>query len=325
MDINFASKINALAIAGQPFFFIIDFDRKKPLVFPANEMPADIQFSVALKPDKALTDDLVNFDFTFEAKPPSFENYQRAFDAVMDEIKCGNSYLLNLTFESKIETNLTLSEIYKYARARYKLLFKDQFVVFSPETFVQIRKGIIRSKPMKGTIDAQIPNAANVLLDDEKESAEHHTIVDLIRNDLAMVAEDIRLERFKYLEKIKTHQGELLQMSSEITGRLPVDYKEHLGEIILKLLPAGSISGAPKRKTLEIIRSCENYRRGFYTGIFGYSDGENLDSAVMIRFIEQRDRRLYFKSGGGITSMSKAEMEYEELKQKIYVPIARKH
>jgi para-aminobenzoate synthetase component 1 len=98
-----------------------------------------------------------------------------------------------------------------------------------------------------------------------------------------------------------------------------------LGEIILKLLPAGSITGAPKPKTLEIINRGENYKRDFYTGIFGYFDGKNLDSAVMIRFIENKNGQLYFKSGGGITSMSDATKEYDELIQKIYVPINRNH
>ena len=96
---------------------------------------------------------------------------------------------------------------------------------------------------------------------------------------------------------------------------------QHLGEILFKLLPAGSITGAPKKKTMEIIAEAEGYDRGFYTGVMGYFDGKQLDSAVMIRFLEQTQQGLLFKSGGGITSQSVAENEYEELKQKIYVPI----
>jgi para-aminobenzoate synthetase component 1 len=72
---------------------------------------------------------------------------------------------------------------------------------------------------------------------------------------------------------------------------------------------------------LEIIEQAEIYERGFYTGIFGWFDGENLDSAVMIRFIEQKGDKLIFKSGGGITSQSQVEKEYEELIQKVYVPV----
>ena len=110
-------------------------------------------------------------------------------------------------------------------------------------------------------------------------------------------------------------------MSSKISGQLPESYTSTLGDILLKLLPAGSITGAPKPKTVEIIKRVENYNRNFYTGIFGYYDGKNLDSAVVIRFIEKENNQLYFKSGGGITSMSDARKEYEELIQKIYVPI----
>ena len=91
--------------------------------------------------------------------------------------------------------------------------------------------------------------------------------------------------------------------------------------MLFGMLPAGSISGAPKRKTVEIIREAETYERGFYTGVMGYFDGETLDSAVMIRFLEQDGDRFIFKSGGGITFQSRARDEYEEMISKIYVPI----
>jgi para-aminobenzoate synthetase component 1 len=87
------------------------------------------------------------------------------------------------------------------------------------------------------------------------------------------------------------------------------------------LLPAGSILGAPKKKTLEIILEAENFSRGFYTGVCGFFDGTNLDSCVMIRLIEKENDQLFFKSGGGITHLSKIKDEYQEVKNKIYVPI----
>jgi len=173
---------------------------------------------------------------------------------------------------------------------------------------------------MKGTMDATLPDAENQLLNNEKELAEHYTIVDLIRNDLSMVSKNVKVERFRYIEHIKTNRNELLQMSSEISGELPLNYYETLGDLIFKLLPAGSISGAPKKKTVEIIRQAEQYDRGFYTGIFGIFDGENLDSGVMIRFIEQTAEGLFYKSGGGITAKSNCSEEYQELIAKIYVP-----
>ena len=91
--------------------------------------------------------------------------------------------------------------------------------------------------------------------------------------------------------------------------------------MFFELLPAGSISGAPKQKTVEIIQEAESGPRGFYTGVFGYYDGKALDSGVMIRFIEKENDTFYYRSGGGITSKSDLESEYKELIQKIYVPI----
>lgn len=321
MSANFTSKVNAFALKGQPFFFIVDFDKEKPQAFGLGEMPENVWFEMTGKSFGPPPGE-PNGNFYLHAVPPGFESYQRAFNKIRREINHGNSYLLNLTFRSKIDTGFSLQDIYHQSYAKYKLYFMDQFVVFSPETFVQIRDGFISSCPMKGTMNARIKNAEQILLDDPKETAEHNTIVDLIRNDLAMVSEDVCVEKFKYIEKVKTHKGELLQMSSKVSGKLPENYRENLGEMLMMLLPAGSISGAPKRKTVEIIQETENYSRGYYTGIFGYFDGHNLDSAVMIRFIEKENDQLYFKSGGGITSMSDPEKEYDELIQKIYVPIA---
>ena len=253
----------------------------------------------------------------------SFSSYQRSFNIVRQNILAGNSFLTNLTCRTPVETNLTLNDIYFHSKAIYKLWIKDRFTVFSPEIFIQIHPDrTIYSYPMKGTIDANEPDAKYKILNDKKESAEHATIVDLIRNDLSIIADKVTVSKYRYIDTITTHQGKLLQVSSEIKGILPENYLNTLGDIIFKLLPAGSISGAPKRKTVEIITEAENYDRGFYTGIMGIYDGKKVDSAVMIRFIEQNAQGKYlFKSGGGITTKSKIHNEYNEIKQKIYVPI----
>lgn len=257
----------------------------------------------------------------WQSFPESLDIYRHSFNVVRRNIFAGNSFLTNLTCRTPIETNLTLQDIYFRSKAIYKLWLKDSFTVFSPEIFVRIHQGKISSYPMKGTIDASIPDASRLLMDDPKEAAEHATIVDLIRNDLSMVANQVSVSRYRYIDTLQTNQGAILQTSSEIQGVLPKDYQEHVGEIIFKLLPAGSITGAPKKKTMQIIQEAENYDRGFYTGIMGYFDGENLDSAVMIRFVEQEGEKMYFKSGGGITCQSDVESEYNEMKQKVYVPI----
>jgi para-aminobenzoate synthetase component 1 len=240
---------------------------------------------------------------------------------VTDQILYGNSFLLNLTFPTRIETNYTLEEIFTQSRAPFKLYLSDELVVFSPERFIRIRGNTISSNPMKGTIDAQIPGAHAKLTSDEKEDAEHNTIVDLIRNDLSTIATNVRVRRFKYIDRLKTHQGELLQMSSEISGTLPEGFQNRLGEMLFRLLPAGSICGAPKKKTVEIILEAEQYDRGYYTGVFGYWDGKGLDSAVAIRYMEKDGETLVFKSGGGITFKSQCESEYDEMLKKVYVPI----
>ena len=110
-------------------------------------------------------------------------------------------------------------------------------------------------------------------------------------------------------------------MSSKISANLQNNWHENIGDILTSLLPAGSITGTPKKKTIEILNKVEEYDRGFYTGIFGFFDGENLDSSVMIRFIEiDKKGELFYKSGGGITCDSNVELEYQELLDKIYLP-----
>ena len=133
---------------------------------------------------------------------------------------------------------------------------------------------------MKGTINASLHDAQKTLTNNTKEINEHNTIVDLIRNDLSKVAKEVQVTRFRYMDKIKTQKNEILHTSSEIRGKLFKGWEKQLPEILLNMLPAGSICGAPKEKTVSIIRDVEYEKRGYYTGIFGFFDGENLDSAV---------------------------------------------
>ncbi len=317
---EFIGEMNRMGSARLPFLFIIDFGFTRPLLFPLAALDGDkVCFLMNGLEDKSLQD--IPSSFRFEKHPPEYRRYLEAFAYVNECQRRGDSYLCNLTFPTLLDTDLTLEEIYRCSRARYKLFLRDRFTVFSPETFVRIQSGRISSFPMKGTIDAAVPDAAAVILADEKETAEHITIVDLIRNDLGMVARNIRVKRFRYVERIRTQYRDLLQVSSEVCGDLPSDYHEHLGTIMAAMLPAGSVTGAPKRRTVEIIRAAEGYERGYYTGVFGVFDGQDLESAVMIRFVEQKDGRLYYKSGGGITVYSDPLSEYREMVDKVYVPI----
>lgn len=315
------AKITHHSQKGDPFFFMIDFRLKNGLVLRPDEAARKgIFFNI-----NGRTNQLNGFQpgktFRFEHFPVSFEIYQQAFAKVIYHLRRGDTYLLNLTFPTLLKTDLSLTQLFYLSKARYKLLCEDQFLVFSPEIFVKIDDETISSFPMKGTIDATLTNAEKKILEDEKEFFEHNTIVDLIRNDLAMVSTGVKVKRFRYIERIVTNRKALLQVSSEICGKLPFDWSSRLGEILFTLLPAGSVTGAPKEKTVEIIRDTESYERGFYTGICGYFDGHNLDSGVLIRFIENIGENMVFKSGGGITALSDARSEYEEMIHKVYVPL----
>ncbi|MFP4091614.1 MAG: aminodeoxychorismate synthase component I [Cyclobacteriaceae bacterium] len=321
--LNYTEEMNRLGATRRPFLFLIDFEAKRPLIFPLDELNGDeVRFAFPSHSNVEAQPLPLPFQVKLEKYPVTFETYRRAFDTVMRHIHEGNSFLVNLTQPTPIACNLDLAQIFAHSRAPYRLWYRDQFTVFSPETFVRIQNNNIYAYPMKGTISSSIPNAGDIILSDVKEMSEHVTIVDLIRNDLSCFAQKVEVSRFRYLGEVPTQEGKLLQVSSEIFGYLPVDFHKQLGDIISSLLPAGSISGAPKPKTLEIIREAEGYERGYYTGVMGVYDGQNLDSAVMIRFIEQQNGQLVYKSGGGITARSNAQKEYQELIDKVYVPLA---
>ena len=315
-------KMNRWGKSGRPFLFILDFALQKPEAFPLDEIDNnEILFDIqGIKNFSEPIENKTIKPADFVIHPVSRERYCRAFRQVQEHIRRGDSFLLNLTMPHSIETRFTLKQIFFQSNAKYKICFYDQFVCFSPEIFIQTAANSIRSFPMKGTLDAQIKNAREKLLSSRKELAEHFTIVDLIRNDLSIVAKNVRVNRFRYIDQIRTHKNDILQMSSEIEGQIRPEFRKSPGDLLFALLPAGSISGAPKKKTVEIIRKTEKYDRGFYTGIVGIFDGKTIDSGVMIRFIEKSENGLIYKSGGGITALSRCEEEYNELIDKIYVP-----
>jgi para-aminobenzoate synthetase component I len=252
--------------------------------------------------------------------------FAKAYAVVQRELQFGNTFLCNLTASTNLGRDLDLHTIYLQVASKYKILYQNKWVCFSPEQFVAIKDGQISTYPMKGTIDASISNAEQIILNDAKETAEHFTIVDLMRNDLGMVSSNVRVEQFRYIDHIRTAATELLQVSSKIVGDIGQDWHGKIGTILQQLLPAGSISGAPKKKTLDIIHEAEQlltHERGFYTGVAAYYDGTCLDSCVLIRFIERKaDGSFIYKSGGGITTQSTMQQEYDELNQKIYLPKA---
>lgn len=325
---QFIETMNRWGRARIPFLFIVDFELQDPLILKLADITQnDILFFI-----NGITNTINGManagkttapgSTVIKAIPGPLSDYVQKFNKVRAYLEYGDTFLTNLTISTEIKLENSLRDIFFQSDAKYKLLFKDQFLVFSPETFVQIRNGKIYSYPMKGTIDASIPNAGEKILSDKKELAEHVTIVDLIRNDLSQVSSDVTVKRFRYLDEVRTGSKNLLQVSSEICGELPRDHLGSIGDILIKLLPAGSITGAPKPRTVQIIREVEGESRGFYTGIVGYFDGNVLDSGVMIRFIEKTGDKYFYRSGGGITTQSVVESEYQEAIDKVYVPVA---
>ena len=313
--------MDELSLKKVPFFFMVDFLLEKVEVFQENEIKEESLLIDFQNFKNIKTTEAENDEIELKILSESAEIYRKGFDFVQENLRQGNSYLTNYTMKSEIAINLTLKEIFYHSKAKYKVWYNDEFVFFSPETFVEIIDDQIYTHPMKGTIEASIENAVEILKNDVKEKAEHFTVVDLLRNDLSMVADDVQVDEFQRIDFIKTQQKDLYAMSSKISGKLKPEFQDKIGTVMKSLLPAGSILGAPKPKTLEIIAEAENYDRGFYTGVCGWFDGENLDSCVMIRFIEKENGKLFFKSGGGITHLSKFADEYKEMKNKIYVPI----
>ena len=313
------NKLNKFGSSKEPFLFLLSYDLNHFFIEKLSNLNNQIKFEINQKSD------LRNIHKTSMQKfPISFDEYKKKFDYLQEQIQNGNTYLCNLTSKTQIKTGYSLDEIYKNVQSIFKIRFQNEdenFVCFSPEKFVQINDNKIFTYPMKGTIDSSIPNAKGKILANKKEMAEHTMVVDLLRNDLGIVATNVRVDDFRYIDEINAGEKKLLQVSSKISAKLENNWHEKIGDIFVSLLPAGSISGTPKRKTVEILEKIEAYERGFYTGIFGYFDGKELQSFVLIRFIEEDKKgNKYYKSGGGITCDSDAFEEYQELIDKVYLP-----
>jgi para-aminobenzoate synthetase component 1 len=281
---DFVEQLNEWGSQKKPFVFLIDFEQKKPLTWPIEACPDWFQFKFTkISSSNQVTSSSTNFDQTFSSieqltfenslikHPISLSDYQHKYNLVMDALQKGDSFLMNLTIPTPVQNKLDFKTYFDHAKSKYVIWLKEEFIAFSPETFIQIDNGKIATFPMKGTIDASLPNAKELLLNDPKEE-----------------------------------------------GELPKDYASRIGSILYDLLPAGSVSGAPKKKTAELIASIEGADRGYYTGIAGYFDGVNLDSCVLIRYLAANN---VYHSGGGITFQSDMASEYQEMINKVYVPV----
>ncbi len=310
--------MNSAGKSGTPFLFGLDYELREGFFIEHPLDQSDVLWRVGSNSN--FTQQSTNKEPLITPQHIGLEQYKAMFDNLYAGLYRGDSFLANLTAKTPIECNYSLEEILLASQSPYALLLPERFVCFSPEIFVRIQGGEISSYPMKGTISASVEGAEQKILDDYKESAEHFTIVDLIRSDLSRVATNVRVENLRYIDRLALSSGDILQVSSKIAGDLATDYATRIGDVIYSLLPAGSISGAPKPATLKLIEESEPTHRGFYCGVFGYFDGQSLDSAVLIRFVEKCGEQLYFRSGSGITINSDVEYEYDEVNQKIYLP-----
>ncbi len=195
------------------------------------------------------------------------------------------------------------------------LEFKDNFLLgSSPEVLVRCEDGLVITRPIAGTRprgknEREDQKLENQLLNSRKEEAEHIMLVDLGRNDLGRVCRfgTVKVKDFKHVEKY----SHVMHLVSQVEGRLRRD--RDIYDCLRATFPAGTVSGSPKVRAMEIIDELENTRRGPYAGCVGYfSFSGNLDTCITIRAILIKDNLAYVQAGGGIVADSKPEKEYQE-------------
>ncbi|MDO8536342.1 MAG: aminodeoxychorismate synthase component I [Candidatus Omnitrophota bacterium] len=249
------------------------------------------------------------------------DGYMKAVEDAKEYIKEGDIYQVNLSqrFEAGMNGEpyglyLKLRDASPAPFASY-LNFKDVVIISSsPERFLMKSGSYIETRPIKGTM----PRSKDPLTDEfnetslresYKDRAEHIMIVDLERNDLGRICEygSVKPTEFIILEKYST----VFHLVSTVSGRL----KNGVGPIdcLTAAFPGGSITGAPKVRSMEIIEELEPVKRSIYTGAIGYiSFDGNMDTSIVIRTIIVKDKKLYFQVGGGIVFDSDPEKEYYE-------------
>ncbi len=184
----------------------------------------------------------------------------------------------------------------------------------SPETLVKLEDGILHTFPLAGTkprgqTEAEDREFGNALLHDEKECAEHNMLVDLGRNDLGKISQFGSVEVEKYMEIQRF--SHVMHIGSTVRGRIREDQCSL--DAVDAVLPAGTLSGAPKIRAMEIINELENNKRGIYGGAIGYLDFTgNLDTCIAIRTVFKKNGKIFIRSGAGIVADSEPAREYCE-------------
>jgi para-aminobenzoate synthetase component 1 len=269
-------KLNEYGRKSVPFVALISYDRPDADVVCPLEMASEQGISFRYEDDTLYNIENVQNppNYILDIQPVDFETYKIAFDNAQQRMKKENVALINLCMKTDLQTNLSLSDIYRHSRAKLVVMYDKHFVCFSPEIFVEIENDKISTYPMKGTIGADIPNACEVLLNDPKEHNEQVAICQCMQQELSAVSTNVGIDKFRYFTKVKTVKGDIWQTSSQISGTLKPEYRREFGNLFEKLLPAGSISGTPKSKAKAIIKDVELCKRGFYSGVFVHFDGK---------------------------------------------------
>jgi anthranilate synthase component 1 len=187
----------------------------------------------------------------------------------------------------------------------------------SPEAQIEVREGRAYINPIAGTFrrtgnDREDQELARKLTEDEKENAEHVMLVDLARNDLSRTTTKVQVEEYREIQ----FYSHVIHMVSKVSGELPEDVNTI--RILAESFPAGTLSGAPKYKAMELIDQYEGKRRGYYGGAIGFLRfNGDINHAIMIRSFLSRDHRLYYQAGAGVVSESTEEGELQEVNNKL--------
>ncbi len=258
----------------------------------------------------------------------TIEDYATAFDEVQRQLHWGNSYEVNLTHRTVVASTADPLDTYRRLTrsnpAPYTAYLRHgdtSVICSSPERFATIdAAGRIETRPIKGTTarrhDPHEDAAAAALLrTDPKYVSENLMIVDLLRNDLSRVCAvgSVAVPDLMHVESYAT----VHQLVSTIEGRIRPEVSTL--EVLRALLPAGSMTGAPKLRTMQIIADVEASPRGVYAGALGWlGDDGRADLAVVIRTLVHREDRFVFGTGGGVTVRSDCAEEYDEANLKAH-------
>ena len=265
--------------------------------------------------------------FTTRKKPINLESnftkdsYKKAIKKAKEYIKAGDIYQVNLSQRFKVDLDMDPFDLYKILRkinpapfAAYLNFGDVKIVSASPERFLKKEGNYIETRPIKGTRPRGSNLSEDKRLKDElthsvKDKAENLMIIDLERNDLGRISEygSVHVKEFMTCEKYAT----VFHLVSTVTGKLRKN--KDAVDCLLKCFPGGSITGAPKIRSMEIIEELEPFKRSVYTGSIGYlSFNGNMDTSIVIRTFIIKDKKAYFQVGGGIVYDSDPEKEYEE-------------